>query len=129
MAESVIVVLGCPEGGAQSPCSGKFLQLALAGRDYLVFAAASVHHYHNQILAAFAATNGITYDWLEPGVLEVKDPTLTVRGGGRFRVDPVARVIEVWDNSQAYGRFDAACLPAQVAAAGHAWSGFAVRIE
>jgi hypothetical protein len=128
MGETVIVVLGCPEGEPGPACKGKFLQLTWGGRDYLVFAAAEAHQYHTQILRAFAAASGIGHRWTSDDRLEIDDPGLSVRGGGRFQVDPAARVLEVWDNSQAYGPFDRTALPAQVAGAGHAWSGFVVRI-
>jgi hypothetical protein len=39
--------------------AGKFLQLRLAARDYILFATATECRYHNQILARFLSEQGI----------------------------------------------------------------------
>jgi hypothetical protein len=46
-----------------APVAGKFVQLRLAGRDVLLFAAGSEHRYHNQILGRFLAAWGIPHRW------------------------------------------------------------------
>lgn len=107
---------------------GKFLQLVLRGVEYLVFAPASLHRYHNQILAQFCADRGIPHRWVTDERLEVDSPQLAVLGGGRFRADTVQRRLELWDNSQAYGRFDERGLAAKIAAAKHSWRTYVVTI-
>jgi|GEM_PF-3273147 hypothetical protein len=42
---------------------GKFLQLRLAARDYILFATATECRYHNQILARFLSEQGIPHRW------------------------------------------------------------------
>ncbi len=101
---------------------GKFLQLRLADRGCLLFAAAGEHRYHNQILARFLAESGIPHRWERTERLVVDPSTLVVIGGGRYLLDPVEGSLRVWDASGVYGRFDAHRLPAQLAAAGAPWN-------
>ena len=51
-----------------------------------------------------------------------------VSGGGRFRVDTLTETLLLWDNSQAYGRFEESGLSDKIAGAGHPWSGYEVKI-
>lgn len=118
-----------PGAGEEPVIEGKFLQLVLHGREYLVFASATRHRYHNQILAEFCADRGIAHRWVTAERLEVTDPALTVLGGGRFRADTRACTLELWDNSQAYGRFVERGLPERIAAADHPWARYTVTIS
>jgi hypothetical protein len=128
MASTRLLVIGCPEGTPAAPRAGKFLQLSIAGEPVLVFACAEAHQYHSQILSAFVATTGVPHHWEGEALLVVDDPTVTVGGGGRFRADPAARILDLWDDSKAYGRFQEEGIAAQVASAAHPWSGFRVRV-
>lgn len=121
------VILDYPPPAGQ-PYEGKFLQLTLHGREYLLFAPRALHQYHNQILAHFLEDQGLAHRWLDRETLRVEAPELRVIGGGRYRVDTRAGTLALWDNSQAYGRFDERGLAQKIAAAGHPWSGFTVRI-
>lgn len=110
--------------------TGKFLQLLWHGDEYLVFAQAMAYRYHNQILARFLAERGIAHHWRDEQTLEFDTQVLDVVGGGRFRVDDNARILRLWDQSQAYGRFAESELVQRIAAAAadHAWSTFRVDI-
>ena len=108
---------------------GKFIQLMLGGREYLVFAARELHRFHNQILAHFLAERNLPHRWSGNQELEIKVPDLAVIGGGKFRVNADAKTLELWDNSQVYGRFDAHGLAARIGAADHPWSGYHIRID
>ena len=108
---------------------GKFLQLTLGGTQYLVFAPAELHRFHNQILTHFAADRNIAHRWVDDQTLEINSPELVIIGGGKFHVNTTDRTLCLWDDSQAYGRFDAGDLPEAIASAGHAWSGFDIRID
>ena len=108
---------------------GKFLQLRWAGVDYLVFAVREVHRYHNQILGQFLSDRGVPHRWAAPDRLEAEHPDLAVIGGGRFRIDRVAGRLDVWDNSQAYGRFLESGLRKGLADAGPPWSGLQVVVD
>ena len=89
---------------------GKFLQLRLAARDYILFATAAECRYHNQILARFLSEQGIPHRWEQAVNLVVDQPGLAVIGGGRFRLDVNRESLHVWDDSSVYGRFDSSRL-------------------
>ncbi len=125
MADVTILVDAPPQTAL---LEGKFLQLLWNGQEYLLFAPASRHRYHNQILAWFCETHGIVHRWVTPERLEVTDPGLSVRGGGRFRAEADTRRLRLYDTSQAYGRFDERGLAERIAAADHPWRHYTVTI-
>jgi hypothetical protein len=118
-----------PLGEAEAPMGGKFLQLSLEGRDYLLLAAGTEHRYHNQILAHFLEELGIAHRWEGPAKLVFEHPRLEVTGGGRFRLDLAQGSFLAWDDSSLYGRFDPGRLAAQLASAGPPWDGLALRVD
>lgn len=127
MAARVIVY---EEAGKEAGrMEGKFLQLTLRGQAYLLFAPATLHRYHNQLLAAFLEQRQIPHRWATPETLVIESDEVVVQGGGRFRLDPTGRQLTLWDNSQAYGRFDPRTIIQQIAGSGHPWSAFAIHIE
>ena len=107
---------------------GKFLQLRLAARDYILFATATECRYHNQILARFLSAQGIPHRWEQAVNLVVDHPELAVIGGGRFRLDANRESLRVWDDSSLYGRFDSSRLAVQLAAAGPPWNRLALGV-
>ena len=107
---------------------GKFVQLVLRDREYLVFAPRELHRFHNQILAHFLAEQNLPHRWSGDQVLEIKAPEVTVVGGGKFRVNTETKTLELWDNSQVYGRFDGLGLAERIGAAEHPWSAYTIRI-
>ena len=117
------------QGQDIAPLEGKFLQLRLADRDYLLIAASTEHRYHNEILARFLSDQGITHRWEGTATLVAEHPGLEVIGGGRFRLDPSRNLLRVWDNSSVYGRFDPARLRAQLLAAGPPWDRLALEVD
>lgn len=129
--KKIVILDYSPAEGQPAQCSqeGKFLQLVLGGREYLVFAPRGQHRYHNQILGQFLADNGIAHHWVTQERLELDSREASVIGGGRFRVDNAARVLELWDNSQVYGRFEERGLAEKIALAGHPWSVYGVTIH
>ena len=108
--------------------AGKFLQLRLAARDYILFATAAECRYHNQILARFLSEQGIPHRWQQAVNLVVDHPELEVMGGGRFRLDVNRESLYVWDDSSVYGRFDASRLALQLAAAAPPWNRLALGV-
>lgn len=107
---------------------GKFIQFMLGGREHLVFAPRELHRFHNQILGQFLADRNLPHRWSDHQVLEINTPDLVVTGGGKFRVNTETKTLELWDNSQVYGRFDARGLAARIGAADHPWSAYTIRI-
>jgi hypothetical protein len=129
MVQAVILFYTANDGLPDSAENrGKFLQLTVSERQYLVFAAGELHRFHSQILAHFAADRNIAHRWLNDQKLEINSPELAIIGGGKFHVNTANRTLDLWDNSQAYGRFDASGLAEAIASAGHPWSGFDIRI-
>lgn len=109
--------------------TGKFVQLVWRDQPYLLFATFQQHRYHNQILARFLAEHEIAHHWPTPLVLSVDAPELEVIGGGRFRADPARGVLELWDDSQVYGRFDERLIAGQVASAEHPYGRLRVEVR
>jgi hypothetical protein len=103
------------------PLEGKFLQLRLAARDYILCGTATKCRYHNQILARFLSEQGIPHRWEGEEKLVVDHAELAVTGGGRFRLVLIRETLHVWDDSSLYGRFDPSRLAAQLATAGPPW--------
>ncbi len=114
---------------ATRPVEGKFVQLAWRGNNYLLFAAASQHKYHNQMVAQFLGRHGIRHRWIGGDRMEWDDATLQVHGGGRFRLDPAAQSLSLWDRSTAYGRFDEVAVRSQLAAEDSPWRGWLLHID
>lgn len=101
---------------------GKFIQFRWQGNEYLLFATREQHRFHNQMLAHFLEEQGIAYRWIDDQTLEIDDVQVEVIGGGRFLRQNSHNLLELWDNSQAYGRFNETNLKAKIHAADHPWS-------
>lgn len=127
---AVILEYRSPDAPHDRPVrQGKFLQLMWRGREYLIFAPAELHRYHNQILAHFLTDNAIPHRWVTQETLEFAHPALFVIGGGRFQVNTGEKTLALWDDSQVYGRFQAPGLADKMAAVGHPWSRFTVSVS
>lgn len=129
MSSTEILVYPASITGPERPeVEGKFLQLSWRDQGYLVFAAFELYRYHNQILARFALEHGLTHRWVDAQTLEVNAPQLAVHGGGRFRLNTRQQRLDLWDDSQVYGRFEESGLAASIAAAAHPWRCFTIQI-
>ena len=129
MTTTEIVNYASDAGHEQAETTGKFLQILWRDVEYLLFAPLEVHRYHNQILARFLLDHGIVHRWLSNQEMEFDEPELTVVGGGRFRANTTNHTLVLWDDSQAYGRFDDSRLAERISEPGNAFSGFRVRIS
>jgi hypothetical protein len=130
MSATVIFVYPAPGREQNLPeIHGKFLQLTWHGQEYLIFAPFGLHRYHNQILGHFLEDHAVPHRWVTKEKLEVDALEPVVVGGGRFRVNTEQETLYLWDDSQVYGRFDERSLLEKIAAAGHDWSGFEVKIS
>jgi len=108
---------------------GKFLHIVCEGTPCLLFALPTAYRYHNQLLARFLADEGIAHRWVTEQLLEFDERRVKVQGGGRFRLDPSARSLELWDNSQAYGRFDEKRVKLSLELGEKSWSDLQVNIR
>lgn len=97
---------------------GKFLQFRWQGNDYVLFATRDQHRFHNQILARFFNDHELPHRWCDDETLEFEIPEFSVLGGGRFRFTREPARLELWDNSQAYGRFNEEGLADRLRASG-----------
>ncbi len=119
-----------PADEIDSPtCEGKFLQLILDQHSYLVFSPSSLHRYHNQMLACFLQGRDIAHHWVTEERLTYDTARLRVLGGGRFRADAQKRILELWDDSHVFGRFEERGLAESIARVEHPWSSYEVRIS
>jgi hypothetical protein len=124
-----IIELQAPAPEPGNISEGKFLQLRLDDTEYLLFAPQQRHRYHNQILAEFLQQRGIEHHWATPERLEVSSARVDVLGGGRFRVDEREGLLELWDDSHAYGRFQEQDLKKRISQSQHPWSRYRVHIH
>jgi len=95
-----------PSSFAGDELTGKFVQFRWRGIDYLLFATKAEHRFHNQMLARFLEEHGLPHRWENDETLAIEVDDLIVIGGGRFHYVANGNHLELWDNSQAYGRFD-----------------------
>ncbi len=129
MNRTIIVTYPTPgDHQALRETKGKFLELELEGRDFLVFAPFELHRYHNQILAHFLQEHRISHRWIGEEQLEVDSPALVVSGGGRFHIDEGGGILELWDDSHVYGKFTIPGIREKIAGAEHPWSGYEVKL-
>jgi hypothetical protein len=108
---------------------GKFVQFEWQGTEYLLFATKDRHRFHNQMLAHFFDDNSIAHRWLDDETLEFDGDTVKVAGGGRFLYRRELNLLELWDNSQAYGRFNETGIEVKIHAAEHPWSSVRVTVR
>lgn len=127
--ERLAIVSYPPADPAPDAWEGKFVQLTVHGGEHLVFAARVLHQFHNQILARFLGERAVPHRWVDPQTLAIASTDVAVAGGGRFRVDNVAHTLDLWDNSQAYGRFNDQGLAEKIAAAEHRWHTYRIQIS
>ncbi len=122
------VVVTYPEFKAGENQAGKFLQLGLRGKKYLLLASRDQHRFHNQILAHFLADQGAACHWTNDEVLQIEEPALIIDGGGRFQLDAERQLLILSDNSLAYGRFDNEQVQNAFASAEGNWSELKIAI-
>ncbi|OGW59830.1 MAG: hypothetical protein A2V83_11665 [Nitrospirae bacterium RBG_16_64_22] len=124
----IVVYIEAGAQGAPAGIAGKFLQLRWRGQEHLIFSQAALDGYHTQILARFLEESDIPHHRTGKQALVVDSPDIVVIGGGRFRVDQGGATLDLWDNSQAFGRFDERGLAGRIAAADHPWKRFSVNV-
>lgn len=114
---------------AATEVQGKFLQLRFADSEYLLFAPKQLHGFHSQLLAHFLEDRELAHHWEDEQTLKIDIAGMTIIGGGKFRLDRSARTLELYDNSQAFGRFDDRAIVERIKAAGHGWGDYDIKIS
>jgi hypothetical protein len=108
---------------------GKFVQIRKGSSEYLVFSPKEYTRFHADIVRSFCTEREI------PGVFnsqsktfDIHDPSWVVAGGGKFEIDRGKKLLRLYDNSMAYGRFDRRGLKEKILAIAKL-SDYKVRIE
>jgi hypothetical protein len=109
--------------------AGKFVQIRNGNTLYLILSPREFTKYHADIVERFCMDKGIegSYDvkWEK---YTIADQAWQVIGGGKFERDADKKAIKLYDNSMAYGKFDATGLKEMLGALPE-FSGYAVTIE
>lgn len=109
--------------------SGKFVQIRNESAEYLVLSPTEFTKYHADIVERFCFDKGIegSYD-SERKKYNISDTAWTIVGGGKFELDAIKKILKFYDNSMAYGKFDAKGLAEKILSIPD-FSGYAVLIE
>lgn len=96
---------------------GKFVQIRNADVRFLVLSPKEFTKYHANIVERFCMDKGIegSYD-VKREKYFIRDRAWQVIGGGKFEFDAGKKAIKLYDDSMAYGKFDAAGLKETLAA-------------
>jgi len=96
---------------------GKFIQIRNGNTLYLILSPKEFTKYHAHIIERFCIDKGIegSYD-SRKGKFNIHDQAWVIIGGGKFERDTSKKSIKLYDNSMAYGKFDAAGLNEMLAA-------------
>ena len=94
-----------------SVTAGKFDQIRNGSTLYLVLSPKELTKYHANIIERFCMDKGIegSYDAKREKFF-ISDQAWQVIGGGKFERDANKKAIKLYDNSMAYGKFDATGL-------------------
>ena len=109
--------------------SGKFVQLKKGSSEYLIFSPGESDRYHADIIRRFCAEREIAgaYDNANKH-FSIHEPSWSVVGGGKFEIDRDTKDLRLYDNSMAYGKFDARGLKEKIFSL-ETFSGYTIRIE
>ncbi len=109
--------------------SGKFVQIRNGNTLYLVLSPKEFTKYHANIVERFCMDKGIegSYD-AKREKFTTTDHAWRIVGGGKFERDTHKKAIKLYDDSMAYGKFDATGLK-EILGALPEFSGYAISIE
>jgi hypothetical protein len=92
----------------QKPCkrAGKFVQIRHRNTEYLVFSPKEFTRYHADLAEKFCREKEIagTYN-RQLKRYDIIDPSWVILGGGKFEIDEEQKILRLYDNSMAYGKF------------------------
>jgi hypothetical protein len=109
--------------------TGKFVQIRNGNRLYLVLSPRDFTKYHASIVERFCMDKGIegSYD-AKREKFTIIDHEWVIVGGGKFERDANKKAITLYDNSMAYGKFDANGLEETIRSLPE-FSGYTITIE
>jgi len=109
--------------------NGKFIQVRHGDTEYLVLSPREYSPYHADILERFCRERSISGAYAEGKKrFDIHDAEWVIKGGGKFEIDETKRQIRFYDDSMAYGRFEAGRLREKVSHS-DTFRGYEVRIE
>lgn len=87
--------------------AGKFVQIWHAEEEYLILSPKEFKKYHANIVEQFSKDMNLAgaYD-SEQKRFDIFDPEWVIRGGGKFEIDRREKILRLYDDSMAYGRFN-----------------------
>jgi len=108
---------------------GKFVQMRHKGMEYILFSPKEFSKYHADIVKTYCQEKGIAgiYNG-QAKRFDIDDPAWVILGGGKFEMDREEKVIRLYDNSMAYGRFEERGLKEKILSVKR-MSGYRVEIE
>jgi hypothetical protein len=109
--------------------AGKFVQIRNGNALYLILSPKEFTKYHANIVERFCMDKGIegNYD-SKREKYTITDQAWEVIGGGKFERDTNEKAIKLYDNSMAYGKFDATGLKEMLGTLPD-FSGYAITVE
>jgi hypothetical protein len=110
--------------------AGKFVQIRKgSAEEHLVFSPKEYSRYHADIVSRFCAERGIagTYNNIHKR-FDIDEPGWSVTGGGKFEIDRRNKHLRLYDDSMAYGKFNAKMLKEDILSL-PAFSGYTVLVE
>lgn len=88
--------------------NGKFVQVRHGDTEYLLLSPREYSAYHSDIVERFCLERSIDGLYQERKKrFDILDAEWVVIGGGKYEMNEKERYIRFYDNSMAYGRFDA----------------------
>jgi len=87
--------------------TGKFVQIRQGPRTYVVFSPKVFTKYHSHIVERFCWDRGLEGSWDARGErFDIEDTSWKIMGGGKFDRDEGKKLLRLYDDSMAYGKFD-----------------------
>ncbi len=109
--------------------NGKFVQVNKDRSDYLILSPKELSKYHANIVERFCKQNNIDgYYNKEYHIFEIVDPVCEVIGGGKWKIDDQDKRIHLFDDSQAYGKFNTIGLKDKILS-DKQFNGYQIRID
>jgi hypothetical protein len=108
--------------------SGKFVQIRHGDTEYILFSPRELARFHADIVERFCSERKIEGHYnIGRKSFDIDDPAWVVVGGGKFEWDRKEKLIYLYDDSMAYGKFDAEGLKERIKTG--ELSDYEVRIE
>lgn len=95
------------KGSIPERYSGKFVQIRHNDTEYILFSPTELIKYHADIVERFCLERKISGHYnKDKKSFDIDDPAWFIVGGGKFDWDKKGKIIRLYDDSMAYGKFD-----------------------